>query len=198
MIATLFKSNAEKLGARLADLEDEATAQAKRAEEARAVAADASARLVEDLAEGLDVGKWREARERAEKKAADAERDLKAAQEAAELVRGRLEEVRQAELLESLRKRYTVAQERLPGVVAALVKAGQSFSVAASDLETLRSEVDSVIFQLRAAGDRETQVFGVPLAENLLADELPAMNGGNDGRQTLRIGIPTWPHRTKP
>jgi chromosome segregation ATPase len=196
--ASLFKSGSEKLSGRLADLETEAASLEKRATEARGAAADAQARLVEDLAEGLPVDDWRKKREAAEKKAADAERDLAAALEAAELVRAKLEAAQAAEVLESLRKRHAEAEKRLPGVVAALVKAGQSFSIAASDLEGLRSEVDSVHFQLRQAGDRQTQVLGVPLAENLLADELPAMNGGNEGRQTFRVGLPIWPYRTNP
>lgn len=199
MIGGLFKSNAEKLTARLELLEAEALAQEATAAESRKAAAEADAKAAEALADGdLDVTAWRKRRAAAEAKASEADAALKAARDAAEIVRGRLEQVQAAELVESLRQRRAAAEKLLPGVVAALVKAGQSFSVAASDLEALRTEVDSVHWQLRQAGDRETQVFGVPLAENLLADELPAMNGGNDGRQTLRIGIPTWPHRTNP
>lgn len=199
MIANPFKTTSEKLAGRLEALEAEAVAQEAIAAESRKVAAEADEKAAEALADGdLDVSTWRKRRAAAEAKASEADAALKAARDAAEIVRGRLEKVQSAELLEALRKRHAEAEKRLPGVVAALVKAGQSFSVAASDLEALRSEVDSVLFQLRAAGDRQTQVIGVPLAENLLADELPAMNGGNDGRQTLRIGIPTWPHRTNP
>lgn len=192
MIATLFKSNAEKLSIRLADLETEAVSLEKRATEARAAAADAQARLVEDLSEGLPVDDWRKKREAAEKKASDAERDLKAAQEAAELVRGRLEEVKAAELLESLQKRYAAVQVHAPGAMQEVLAAGKALSSAIGLLEGLRSEENSVIWQLRQAGDRETQVRGLPLVESALSDAL----GHAEGRQSQRILIPFWPRTT--
>lgn len=189
MIA-VFKSGAEKLSGRLADLETEAEALAKRAETARAAEAEAQARLVEDLAEGLDVGKWREKRDAAEKKAADAERDMKAAQDAAEIVRGRLEKVRAAELLGDLKRRYVAAQERLPAVLEDFRRAGRTFAQALARLEGLRREEDSVIGQLRTAGDRETQLFGVPHSEDVLAGELV---GPEEGRKLMTIRLSVWP-----
>lgn len=194
MIASLFKSGSEKLAGRLADLETEAQSLEKRATEARAAAADAQTKLVEDLAEGLDVGKWREARERAEKKASDAERDLRASQEAATLVRGRLEEVRAAELLASLQKRYAAVQKDAPGALAEVVAAGRAFSEAYGRLEGFRSEENQVIWALRQAGDRETQVCGVPLVETALSDAL----GHAEGRRSERILIPFWLTRPTP
>ena len=88
MIGSLFKSTPEKIASRLEDLETEITVLRKRAEDARAAEAEAEEKLVADLAEGLPVDDWRKKRDAAEKKAADAERDLAAAERAAELVRG--------------------------------------------------------------------------------------------------------------
>lgn len=189
MIATLFKSNAEKLAVRLADLEDEAQALRKRAEDARTSASEAKARLVEDLAEGLAVDKWRTAQATAEKKAADAERDLAAAEEAAELVRGKLEEVRRAEALEGLRKRYAAAEARLPGVREDLISAGRAFSAALSRHEALRREENGVLTQLRTAGDQDARAFGVGLAEAILSEAL----GHGEGRERFNIDVPIWP-----
>ncbi len=189
MIATLFKSNAEKLAVRLADLEDEAQALRKRAEDARTSASEAKARLVEDLAEGLAVDKWRTAQATAEKKAADAERDLAAAEEAAELVRGKLEEVRRAEALEDLRKRYAAAEARLPGVREDLISAGRAFSAALSRHEALRREENGVLTQLRTAGDQDARAFGVGLAEAILSEAL----GHGEGRERFNLDVPIWP-----
>ena len=189
MIATLFKSNAEKLAVRLADLEDEAQALRKRAEGACTSASEAKARLVEDLAEGLAVDKWRTAQATAEKKAADAERDLAAAEEAAELVRGKLEEVRRAEALEGLRKRYAAAEARLPGVREDLISAGRAFSAALSRHEALRREENGVLTQLRTAGDRDARAFGVGLAEAILSEAL----GHGEGRERFNLDVPIWP-----
>ncbi len=192
--AGLFKSGSEKLTARLADLEAQIVSLTKRAEEGRVAEAEAQDKLVEDLAEGLDVGKWREARERAEKKAADAERDLKAAQDAAELVRVRLEEVRSAELLASLQKRYAAVQSHAPDALQTVLSTGRAFSDAVGHLEGLRSEENSVIGQLRRAGDHQTQIVGVPLAENALSEAL----GHAEGRTSFQIYLPIWPMRPTP
>ncbi len=192
MIGNLFRSGSEKLAARLADLETEAGVLAKRAEDARAAEAEAQDRLVEDLAEGLPVDDWRKKRDAAEKKAADAERDLLAAQKAAELVRAKLEEKQSAELLEDLRRRYAETEQRLPGVREDLIAAGRAFSAALGRLEALRREAESVHGQLRLAGDRSVQFFGVPLAENVLSDEL----GHAEGRERLNVDVPIWPSRS--
>ena len=58
---SIFKSGSEKLTERLADIAAQVVTLEKRAEEARAAEAEAQARLVEDLAEGLAVDKWRSA-----------------------------------------------------------------------------------------------------------------------------------------
>lgn len=189
MIASLFKSGAEKLAVRLADIEAEADALQRRAEEARTAEAEAQDRLVEDLAEGLPVDDWRKKRDAAEKKAADAERDLSAARRAAELVRGRLEEAKGAELKDELRRRYADAEKRVPGALEDLVEKGRAFSAALGRLEGLRREADSVLFQLRTAGDREARVLSIPLAENVLSDEL----GHAEGRRPFQLDIPIWP-----
>ena len=189
MIASLFKSNAEKLAARLADLEDEAQALEKRAGDARAAAADAQARLVEDLAEGLPVDDWRKKREAAEKKAADAERDLKTAQEAAGLVRERLEDARRTESLETLRRRYAAAQDGIPGAVEDLIAAGRAFSAVLGRFEGLRREVSNVHSALRAAGDEGAQYSGLPLVNDVLSNAL----GHAEGRQTEMVYVPIWP-----
>ena len=188
---SLFKSNAEKLAARLADLEDEARSLTKRAEDARAAEAEAQGKLVEDLGEGLPVDDWRKKRDAAEKKAADAERDLKAAQDAAEIVRGRLEEARLAESLEDLRRRYAEAEKRVPGAVAAFLEAGRTFSTALGRLEGLRSEAEGIRVQLRAAGE-QARVIEIRLPEDLLSDEL----GHAEGRRRFPIDVPIWPTRT--
>ena len=188
----LFKSGTEKLAGRLADLEAEAASLAKRAEDARAAEAEAQGKLVEDLAEGLPVDDWRKKRDAAEKRAADAERDPKAAQDAAEIVRQRLEEARAAEMLVSLRERYAAAQERLPGVREDLIAAGRAFSAALSRHEALRREENGVLMQLRAVGDRDVQSFGVGLAETILSDAL----GHGEGRERFPIDVPIWPTRT--
>lgn len=196
MIATIFRSGSEKLVDRLEALEAEAVAQEMTAAESRKVAAEADAKAAEALADGdLDVSTWRKRRAAAEAKASEADAALKAVRDAAEIVRGRLEEVQAAELLESLQKRYAAVQSHAPGALQTVLTTGRAFSDAIGRLEWLRSEESSVIWQLRQAGDLETQVRGFPLVENVLADELPAMNGGNDGRQTFRTGIPIWPSR---
>ncbi len=189
---SLFKSGAEKLAARLADLEDEARSLTKRAQEARAAEAEAQGKLVEDLGEGLPVDDWRKKRDAAEKKAADAERDLRTAQEAAGIVRQRLDEARAAEMLVSLRERYAAAQERLPGVREDLIAAGRAFSEALARHEALRREENGVLMQLRAVGDRDVQSFGVGLAETILSDAL----GHGEGRERFPIDVPIWPTRT--
>jgi chromosome segregation ATPase len=192
--AGLFKSSSEKLTARLADLEAQIGSLTKRAEEGRVAEAEAQDKLVQDLAEGLPVDDWRKKREAAEKKAAEAERDLKAAQDAAELVRGKLEQAQAAELLENLRKRYAAVQSHAPDALQKVLATGRAFSEAYGRLEGLRSEEKQVIWQLRQAGDRETQICGVPLAESALSDAL----GHAEGRQSERILIPFWPTRPTP
>jgi len=187
----LFKSGAEKLSARLAELEAQVETQTKRAEDARAEADAAQARLVEDLAEGLGVEKWQRAREAAERKAADAERDRKAAEDAAELVRGKLVEVREAEHLEGLRRRYAAAEARLPAVREQLIAAGRAFSDALARHEALRREEASLHFQLRSAGDREVQLFGVGHPETILSDAL----GHESGRERFQLDVPIWPDK---
>lgn len=189
MIASLFKSGTEKLAARLADLEAEALALEKRATEARAAEAEAQGKLVEDLGEGLAVDDWRKKRDAAEKKAADAERDLKAAQDAAGIVRQRLGEARAAEARADLRRRYAAAQERLPGVREDLIAAGRAFSEALSKHEALRREENGVLMQLRTAGDRDARAFGVGLAEAILSDAL----GHGEGRERFNLDVPIWP-----
>jgi hypothetical protein len=190
--AGLFRSSSEKLVDRLADLEAQVASLTKRAEEGRVAEAEAQDKLVQDLAEGLDVADWRKKREAAEKKAAEAERDLKAAQDAAELVRGKLEQAQAAELLADLQKRYAAVQKDAPGALEDALVTGRAFSEAYGRLEGLRSEETSVIWQLRQAGDRETQVCGVPLVESALSDAL----GHAEGRQSQRILIPFWPRTT--
>ncbi|HPA50123.1 MAG TPA: hypothetical protein PLP50_00860 [Thermoanaerobaculia bacterium] len=191
MIASLFKSGAEKIAARLANLETEAAALAKRAEEARAAEAEAQDRLVEDLAEGLPVDDWRKKRDAAEKKAADAERDLAAAQRAAELVRAKLEEAREAERLGDLRRRYADGRERYADVFRDYLAAGKAFSEALGRLEGYRSEMNGIFMALRAAGDRETAQVGIPTAENVLSDDL----GHAEGRERFPIDVPIWPSK---
>jgi hypothetical protein len=191
--AGLFKSNSEKLAARLESLEAEALAQEATAAESRRAAAEADAKAAEALADGdLDVTAWRKRRAAAEAKASEADAALKAARDAAEIVRGRLEETRSAELLASLRGRYAAVQSHAPGALQDALVTGRAFSEAYGRLEGLRSEEASVIWQLRQAGDRETQVCGVPLVESALSDAL----GHAEGRQSQRILIPFWPRTT--
>jgi hypothetical protein len=189
MIGNLFKSGADKIAARLANLETEAAALAKKAEEARAAEAEAQDRLVEDLAEGLPVDDWRKKRDAAEKKAADAERDLAAAQRAAELVRAKLEEAREAERLGDLRRRYAEAAARRSAVFADFIEAGKAFSAALGRLEGYRRETDGVFRDLRSAGDRETVIIGIPSADGTLSDAL----GHAPDRELFRLDIPIWP-----
>jgi chromosome segregation ATPase len=189
---SIFKSTSEKLSKRLESLEAEATSLEKRAIDARGAAADAQARLVEDLAEGLDVGKWREARERAEKKAADAERDLLAAREAAGLVSDRLEKTKVDELLQSLRKHYAEAQKDAPGALEDLLASGKAFSATLGRFKALEREADSVYSQLRAAGDKEARYSGLPVVNDALSDAL----GHDEGRELVTVNVPTWPSRS--
>ena len=187
---SLFKSGAEKLAARLEALEAEALAQEATADESRKVAAEADAKAAEALADGdLDVSAWRKRRAAAEAKASEADAALKAARDAAEIVRGRLEEARAAEMLASLRERYAAAQKAAPGAVEDLVAAGRAFSAALGRFEGLRREVSNVHSALRAAGDREAQYSGLPLVNDVLSNAL----GHAEGRQTEMVYVPIWP-----
>ena len=190
MIASLFKSGTERLAARLEALEAEALAQEATADESRKVAAEADAKAAEALADGdLDVSAWRKRRAAAEAKASEADAALKAARDAAEIVRGRLEEARRTESLETLRRRYAAAEERLPGVREDLISAGRAFSAALSRHEALRREENGVLSQLRTAGDRDARAFGVGLAEAILSEAL----GYGEGRERFNLDVPIWP-----
>jgi chromosome segregation ATPase len=200
----LFKSEAEKLEARLTDLETAAKAAEGSAVAAQAEALEAQGSLVDALAEGLPVVDWQAKRDEAEARTTRSQRDAAAHQEAIAAVTKRLEAVRTADrrkrLLEDLATAKKASEKALrdlkaavPAFADALARAKRSEQAAESAVRGLLGEgvptrnQDPEGFELPAGPSAETVV------EEAVRAALPVAPEGGYSSVALSLTIPTLP-----
>lgn len=200
----LFRSEAEKLEARLTDLEAAAKAAEAAAVTAQAEAAEAQGALVDALAEGLPVADWQAKRDEAETQTARSRRDAASHQEAIAAVTKKLEGVRTADrrkkLLEDLAATKRASEKALRDLKAAV----PTFADALARAKRAEWEADSVSRRLRDEGvptrhqdPKGFEAPAIPTAESVVeeaaASAMPAPPEGRYSPVTFRLIVPAVP-----